>query len=113
MELAFEGIRLELKLGNKNNNNNNKESRILLDGSCRGRARPGRMLAILGPSGAGKSSLLHALAGRLKANSKLTLQGYRYINGHSVDGHDMLPAAFIEQDVSFFPHMTVRETLEC
>ena len=29
-----------------------------------------------------------------------------------VEGDSLLPAAFVEQDVNFFPHMTVRETLE-
>lgn len=44
VDLAFEGIEmsLETKKG---------ERRLLLDGSIRGRARPGRMLAIMGPSG--------------------------------------------------------------
>jgi hypothetical protein len=45
MEVAFEGIRMELQ------QKKGKASRLLLDGSIRGRARPGRMLAIMGPSG--------------------------------------------------------------
>jgi len=36
-------------------------NRILLDGSLRGTAQPGRLLAIMGPSGAGKSTLLGEL----------------------------------------------------
>jgi len=103
VDLAFEGIELSLKT--------KKETRLLLDGSSRGRAKPGRMLCIMGPSGAGKSTLLHALAGRVKESSKLQLKGHRYINGHPVEGDCMLPAAFIEQEAVFFPHMTVRETL--
>jgi ABC-type multidrug transport system ATPase subunit len=65
-----------------------------------------------GPSGAGKSALLHALAGRIKYNPKLSLHGNRYINGQGVSGDSMIPCAFVEQDVTFFPHMTVRETLQ-
>jgi len=103
MDLAFEQVRMELK--QKRNG-----KRVLLDGSIRGRCQPGRMLAIMGPSGSGKSSLLHALAGKVKYSPKLSLEGKRYLNGHEIQG--MLPAALIEQDVSFFPHMTVRETLE-
>ena len=57
------------------------------------------------------STLLHALAGRVKDSPKLRLEGYRYINGHPVDGDCLLPSAFIEQEAVFFPHMTVRETL--
>jgi ABC-type multidrug transport system ATPase subunit len=68
-------------------------------------------LAILGPSGAGKSTVLHALAGRIKHSSKLKLYGSRYLNGRPLSPDSMVPAAFIEQDVAFFPHMTVRETL--
>jgi ABC-type multidrug transport system ATPase subunit len=103
VDLSFEGLKLVLENGGK--------TREILDGSIRGRAKPGRMLAILGPSGAGKSTVIHALAGRVKDNPRLKLYGNRYINGHPLSGDSMVPAAFVEQDVSFFPHMTVRETL--
>jgi ABC-type multidrug transport system ATPase subunit len=103
IDLAFEGLTLELET-------KSGEVRTILDG-VRGRAQPGRMLAVMGPSGAGKSTLIHALVGRVKDNSKLSLYGRRYINGEPVSGDSLLPAAFIEQDVNFFPHMTVRETL--
>ena len=46
MDLGFIGFKMELK-GKKKK----KENRLILDGSIRGRARPGRMLAIMGPSG--------------------------------------------------------------
>ena len=46
MELGFSDIRMELKGKKKNGTAGTK---ILLDGSIRGRARPGRMLAIMGP----------------------------------------------------------------
>ena len=104
VDVVFDGIRLELRV--------KKENRLILDGSCRGRARPGRMLAVMGPSGAGKSTLVHAIAGRVKENPNLYLQGHRYVNGHSVVGDSMLPSAFIQQETSFFEHMTVRETLQ-
>lgn len=44
VDLAFEGIEMIVMPKNK--------ERVLLDGSIRGRAQPGRMLAIMGPSGA-------------------------------------------------------------
>ncbi len=44
VELGFSDIRMELK-GKKSKGGN----KILLDGSIRGHARPGRMLAIMGP----------------------------------------------------------------
>ena len=59
-----------------------------------------------------QSVFVHALAGRLKDNRKLSLAGQRFINGAPVQGDSLLPAAFVEQDVNFFPHMTVRETLD-
>jgi ABC-type lipoprotein export system ATPase subunit len=46
VELAFDGIRLELRT-------KRKEPRLILDGSIRGKASPGRLLAIMGPSGSG------------------------------------------------------------
>eukprot|EP00567_Pseudictyota_dubia_P007833 CAMPEP_0197451760 /NCGR_PEP_ID=MMETSP1175-20131217/30042_1 /TAXON_ID=1003142 /ORGANISM="Triceratium dubium, Strain CCMP147" /LENGTH=105 /DNA_ID=CAMNT_0042984587 /DNA_START=45 /DNA_END=358 /DNA_ORIENTATION=+ len=89
-----------------------KAERVILDGSIKGTARPGRMLAIMGPSGSGKSTLVHALAGRIKDSPKLHLSGSRYVNSEPVAGDSQLPSAFIEQEVNFFPHMTVKETLD-
>jgi ABC-type multidrug transport system ATPase subunit/ABC-type multidrug transport system permease subunit len=109
VDLGFSDIRMELET--KKKNANGEKTRVLLDGSIRGRAQPGRMMAIMGPSGAGKSTVLHALAGRIKGSSKIGLEGTRYINGNPVTGDSMLPSAFIEQEVNFFPHMTIRETL--
>ena len=54
---------------------------------------------------------MHALAGRVKESSKLKLYGERYINGNPVSGDSMVPSAVVEQEVNFFPYMTVRETL--
>lgn len=62
-------------------------------------------------TGAGKSTVLHAWAGKIKYSPKLTLEGNRYMNGVPLSSDSTVPAAFIEQDVMFFPHMTVRETL--
>jgi len=106
VDLAFDEIKmiLETKKGN--------DDRLLLDGSIRGRAQPGRMLAIMGPSGSGKSTLIHALAGKIKDSPKLSLFGHRYINGEELSPDSAVPAAFIEQEVNFFPHMTVKETLD-
>lgn len=53
VDLAWQGIKMTLKSKkNKNgtyNSNANNGEKLLLDGSLRGRARPGRMLAIMGP----------------------------------------------------------------
>ena len=61
--------------------------------------------------GAGKSTVLHAWAGKIKYSPKLTLEGNRYLNGERLSSESVVPAALIEQDVMFFPYMTVRETL--
>jgi len=42
----------------------------------------------------------------------LVLVGKRYINNEPLSGDSSLPAAIIEQEVNFFPHMTVKETLD-
>jgi ABC-type multidrug transport system ATPase subunit len=112
VDLVFSDLYMEIK-GKKNKSGTSSNGkRILLDGSIKGRARPGRMLAIMGPSGAGKSTVLHALAGKVKESNKVTrLEGLRYINGHQITGDSQVPAAFVEQEVTFFPHMTVRETI--
>jgi len=103
VDLAVDGLALTLST--------KKETKQILDGSIRARAQPGRMLAIMGPSGAGKSTVLHAWAGKIKYSSKLHLEGDRYLNGAPLSGDSVVPSAFIEQEVLFFPHMTVRETL--
>ena len=43
VDLSFEGVKMTL--------DTKKGTREILDGSIRGRARPGRMLAVMGPSG--------------------------------------------------------------
>ncbi len=66
--------------------------------------------AIIIPSG--KSTLLHAIAGNVKHDKKISLYGKRYINNETLTGDSRIPLAFIEQEVTFFPHMTVKETLD-
>ena len=109
VDVGWEGIKMVLKQKKKGNN---KAERIILDGSLKGVAKAGRLTAVMGPSGSGKSTFLHALAGRIKDDPKITLSGKRYVDGEEVAGDSQLPAAFIEQEVNFFPHMTVKETLD-
>ena len=105
VDIGFESFKMTLQ------QKKGKPERAILDGSIRGEAKAGRLLAVMGPSGSGKSTFLHALAGRIKESSKVSLSGKRYFNGEEVAGDSQLPAAFIEQEVNFFPHMTVYETL--
>jgi len=106
VEVGFENVRMTLR------QKKGSGDRVILDGSIRGKAQSGRMLAIMGPSGSGKSTLVQAIAGQIKESSKLTLSGSRFINGEFIAGDSQLPSAFIEQEVNFFPHMTLKETLD-
>jgi ABC-type multidrug transport system ATPase subunit len=106
VSVGFEDITMTLQ------QKKNKSERVILDGSIRGIAQPGRMLAIMGPSGSGKSTLLHAISGKVKEDKNINLYGKRYINGVPLTGDSKIPSAFIEQEVNFFPHMTVKETLD-
>ena len=98
VDLGFSNFYMELATKKKRRDNTGGP-RVLMDGSIRGRARPGKMLAIMGPSGAGKSTILHALAGRVKESSKLKLEGMRYVNGDMLTEDSQVPSAFVEQQV--------------
>lgn len=103
-EVGFEDVGMTLQ-------RKKQADRVILDGSLRGVAKPGRMLAIMGPSGSGKTTLLHAIAGKVKGDKKISLSGNRYVNNIPISGDSHIPSAFVQQEVTFFPHMTVRETL--
>eukprot|EP00985_Skeletonema_marinoi_P023078 scaffold15087_cov73-Skeletonema_marinoi.AAC.1 len=107
VEVGFEGLSMNLQQKKKG-----VPDRVILDGSISGVAKPGRMLAIMGPSGSGKTTTLHAIAGKVKYDKRITLSGKRDINGEPVTGDSLIPMAFVEQEVNFFPHMTVKETLD-
>lgn len=104
-EIGFKGIEMRLK------QKSGKPDKLLLDGSIKGKASSGRMLAIMGPSGAGKTTACLAIAGLVPEKKIISLTGRRYLNGVPLSGDSQLPAAFVKQDDTFFPHMTVRETL--
>jgi len=106
LEISFAGIKVALA------QKKDKPDKLILDGSISGKARPGRLLAIMGPSGSGKSSLLDAIAGKIKQDKKITVVGKRYINDQLLAEDSSIPAAFIAQDTNFFPYMTVKETLD-
>lgn len=79
--------------------------------SVSGRARPGRVLAVMGPSGSGKTTLLNALAGRVPYAKLLQLRGEISVNGRSIAEGNHSPAYVTQEDL-FFSQLTVKETLQ-
>jgi len=96
-----------------------------------GALRPGRLLGILGPSGSGKSTFLNAIAGRLHSSSGIGLGlGLGSSNAFEVksdvaavrvEGEEGVSqpirlqphnVAFVSQEDSFFPMLSVYETLK-
>nr|CCA24987.1 ATPbinding Cassette (ABC) Superfamily putative [Albugo laibachii Nc14]CCA26515.1 ATPbinding Cassette (ABC) Superfamily putative [Albugo laibachii Nc14] len=74
-----------------------------------GRYLNGQMLGILGPSGSGKTTLLNALAA-VDTESTKTI-GEIKINGENVSRNYRKIAAYVHQDDSLFPMLTVRECI--
>ncbi len=73
-----------------------------------------RTVAIVGPSGAGKSTLLRVLAGvERRVEGRLEVNGQAWLD--SKDGAYLPPwergVGWVPQEVSLFPHLTVRENL--
>ena len=88
------------------------KGRPILDGVS-GRARGGRMLAIMGPSGSGKTSVLNALAGQVRASKRAALHGTLRVNGERVGKASEAAGvrlAYLQQEDIFYAQMTVRET---
>ena len=130
VELRWDNITSTLNTKKtKNNNKGNTSdadtlnSRVILQ-NVSGKARPGRLLAILGPSGSGKTSLLNVLASQTPNEGNLTLSGSLFRNDVLVrdtkrgreasqiasQAHRKKVAYVRQQDV-FFSELTVRETL--
>lgn len=89
-----------------------KKKQIL--NSISGRAESGELLAIMGPTGCGKTSLMNILAARVSSLDKnmSKLDGNVYINGAlRNDSKFRRVSAYVLQDDSLFPHLTVHETL--
>ena len=95
VDFAFTDIRMELDSGKKKNGNNGDKTRLLLDGSISGRAKPGRMLAIMGPSGAGKVRKARMKKKKKKCDDRETLFPSVFqtlvVDAHAQIGHPSLP----------------------
>ncbi|KAF7126735.1 hypothetical protein RHSIM_Rhsim11G0138600 [Rhododendron simsii] len=73
-----------------------------------GYAQPGEVLAVMGPSGCGKTTLLDALAGRLRANTRHT--GDILINGRK-QALAYGTSAYVTQDETLIATLTVIEAV--
>lgn len=73
-----------------------------------GSAQAGRLLGILGPSGSGKSTFLRSISHRITPKT-----GHIYYTDTNakMTYNQKSDIAFVHQDDSFFPTLTLRETL--
>ena len=82
--------------------------------NMQGSAASGELLAIMGPTGCGKTSLLNLLAARVSAAgaSNAKISGEILINGQprNDEGFRRM-SAYVVQDDTMYPHMTIFETL--
>ncbi|OQR84563.1 ATP-binding Cassette (ABC) Superfamily [Achlya hypogyna] len=70
----------------------------------------GQVLGLMGPSGSGKTTLLNALAG--VANGTTTITGHMSLDGLPLPANYRRLAAYVHQDDTLLPTLTVRESME-
>ncbi|EPR77952.1 ABC transporter [Spraguea lophii 42_110] len=77
---------------------------------CSGKARKGKLMAIMGPSGSGKTTLLKALVGRIPPGSKTN--GAILGDGEERDLNSWIArSGYIDQDDNVFESSTVYDTI--
>ena len=75
-------------------------------------AEKGQSLCLIGPNGAGKSTILHSIYGFTNIfNGKISIDGKNITNLSSAEKLKSVGVAYIMQDNSVFPDMTVEENL--
>lgn len=68
--------------------------------------------ALFGPSGSGKTTLLRCIAGLERAQGMLQVNGEVWQDEHSFMAVHRRPLAYVFQEASLFPHLSVRANLE-
>ncbi|WP_404361648.1 molybdenum ABC transporter ATP-binding protein [Marinobacter sp.] len=68
--------------------------------------------ALFGPSGCGKTTLLRCLAGLEKADGRLTVNGEVWQDGQRRLPVHLRPLAYVFQETSLFPHLSVQRNLD-
>jgi len=75
-------------------------------------AEKGQSLCLIGPNGAGKSTILHSIYGFTNIfNGKISIDGKEITNLSPAEKLKSVGVAYILQDNSVFPDMTVEENL--
>ncbi|EQC34285.1 hypothetical protein SDRG_08058 [Saprolegnia diclina VS20] len=75
-----------------------------------GSVHRGQVLGLMGPSGSGKTTLLNALAG--VANGTTTITGNMSLDGLPLPSNYRRLAAYVHQEDTLLPTLTVRESME-
>ncbi|KAJ1793418.1 hypothetical protein LPJ59_004728 [Coemansia sp. RSA 2399] len=102
--LSWENITYSVKVKDKKQT----KMRSLLHGLS-GMIYPGEVIGLLGPSGAGKTTLLNILSGRIEGgvlNGKVLFRGKK-----RVPGAFKRRIAYVEQEDTMYPVLTVEETI--
>ncbi len=74
---------------------------------------PGKgVTALFGHSGSGKTTLLRCIAGLQSANGELTVNGEQWQQGKRFLPVHKRPLAYVFQEASLFPHLSVKHNLE-
>lgn len=68
--------------------------------------------AIFGHSGSGKTTLLRCIAGLQSAKGELSVRGQSWQSGRGSLPVHKRPLAYVFQEASLFPHLSVRKNLE-
>lgn len=67
---------------------------------------------IFGPSGSGKTTLLRAIAGLQKCNGEISFNGVEWQGTGRYRKTAQRPLAYVFQEASLFPHMSVEQNLD-
>ncbi|WP_166258524.1 molybdenum ABC transporter ATP-binding protein [Marinobacter salicampi] len=76
-------------------------------------ALPGQgVTAVFGPSGCGKTTLLRCVAGLDAAEGEVIINGDVWLRGNEHRPVHHRPLAYVFQETSLFPHLTVQQNLD-
>jgi len=107
-QMRSRALKGNVAIGGKDNKND-RVDRLMILAESSGEALSGEVVGVLGPSGCGKTTLLSALSGDSHGMLRtMNVSGAVYLDGESIDPRRV---AFLPQEDSLIPTMTVRENL--